>query len=192
MRISYRPNIDKIIEAITFVLHIHGDSRNIFILKSLYYADKFHLQQYGRPVTGDTFFKLQYGPVGTNAYDLLKLNEITFSKDILDMVKRSFHFKTKGGWPIYHALRVPDLDMFSESDELCLRKAVDHCKDLSIRNSNGFYMDFSLSEESHKEMAWLEANMRGELDFTKMIDSDTPHRDELIKYMAASCSSIAI
>lgn len=192
MLISYNPNINKIIEAIILILKIHGDARNIFILKSLYYADKFHLQNYGRPITGDTFFKLQYGPVGTKAYDLLKLNEITFSKDVLDHVQNSFVSRMKNGWPIYHALREPDLDAFSDSDEFCLRKAVEYCIQLSNKNNKAFYKDFSLSEESHKERAWLDAEMQKPLDFIKMIDDDTPNRDDLIEYMAETCCSVSI
>jgi len=42
------------------------------IFKILYFADREHLSKYGRPITGDTYIKMEYGPVPTNLYNMFK------------------------------------------------------------------------------------------------------------------------
>lgn len=41
------------------------------ICKLLFLADKQHLVRYGRPITGDTYFALEWGPVPSNTLDAL-------------------------------------------------------------------------------------------------------------------------
>lgn len=41
------------------------------ICKLLFFADKYHLVSYGRPITGDVYCALRYGPVPSQALDLL-------------------------------------------------------------------------------------------------------------------------
>ena len=40
--------------------------------KLLYLADLLHLERYGRPITGDTYVAMEYGPVPSQLYDLVK------------------------------------------------------------------------------------------------------------------------
>lgn len=42
------------------------------IFKILYFADREHLSKYGRPITGDTYIKMERGPVPTKLYDIFK------------------------------------------------------------------------------------------------------------------------
>jgi len=41
--------------------------------KLLYFADLRHLERYGRPITGDQYVAMDYGPVPSNTYDLVKI-----------------------------------------------------------------------------------------------------------------------
>ena len=40
--------------------------------KLLYLADLLHLERYGRPITGDKYVAMNYGPVPSNLYDFVK------------------------------------------------------------------------------------------------------------------------
>ena len=42
------------------------------IFKVLYFADMEHLDKYGRPITGDTYIAMEYGPVPSAIYDMFK------------------------------------------------------------------------------------------------------------------------
>lgn len=56
MRVKYQPNIGKIVEALVWIANRKAHQGFHFILKTLFYADKFHLQRYGRPILGDTYY----------------------------------------------------------------------------------------------------------------------------------------
>ena len=70
------PNGPKVWEAILHVIR-EADRRNIRvtqfeILKTLFLADRAHLNRYGRPITFDEYVAMQDGPVPSLAYDVLK------------------------------------------------------------------------------------------------------------------------
>jgi uncharacterized phage-associated protein len=63
--------IHTIIEAIYYVLSKIGQSDKLKIVKLIYLADKYHLIKYGRTITNDDYYVMQYGPVGTTVKDFL-------------------------------------------------------------------------------------------------------------------------
>jgi uncharacterized phage-associated protein len=42
------------------------------LFKILYFAEREHLATWGRPITGDFFIAMQYGPVPSHIYDMIK------------------------------------------------------------------------------------------------------------------------
>jgi len=70
------PNGPKIREALLHVIR-EADRRDIRvtqfeILKTLFIADRAHLNRYGRPITFDEYVAMPDGPVPSLAYDVLK------------------------------------------------------------------------------------------------------------------------
>lgn len=68
------PNFDKR-RAFQSVLYVANrlerrDFHKIF--KVLYFADVEHLNKYGRPITGDTYIAMEFGPVPSAIYDMFK------------------------------------------------------------------------------------------------------------------------
>ena len=60
----------------TILFLVNSDANNdrlgkVKLFKLLYYIDFDHYQEYDASITGDTYYKRQYGPVGINANDLL-------------------------------------------------------------------------------------------------------------------------
>lgn len=43
------------------------------IFKIVYFADRQHLAEWGRPITGDTYIAMDAGPVPSRMYDMLKI-----------------------------------------------------------------------------------------------------------------------
>ena len=70
------PNCPKIREAILHIIR-ESDRKNtrvtrFEIAKSLFFADRSHLNRYGRPVTFDKYVAMKDGPVPSFAYNILK------------------------------------------------------------------------------------------------------------------------
>jgi Protein of unknown function (DUF4065) len=70
------PAKDKLVEAILFLI-ARAKKRNreltqYDIVKSLFFADRSHLNRYGRPITFDNYVAMANGPVPSLAYDVLK------------------------------------------------------------------------------------------------------------------------
>jgi|WetSurMetagenome_2_1015567.scaffolds.fasta_scaffold74511_2 hypothetical protein len=75
-----QPNRTKIIEAILLLIEEAGRRKRALtqyeIVKSLFIADFWHLKKFGRPVTFDNYVAMKFGPVPSEAYDMLKPNYV--------------------------------------------------------------------------------------------------------------------
>jgi len=74
--VELRANMPRIKEAVLFLVHeaarLGVPATQYDIVKSLFLADKEHLNKYGRPVTFDNYVAMKHGPVPSKTYDLLK------------------------------------------------------------------------------------------------------------------------
>jgi len=43
-------------------------------LKLIYFADRYHIRKYGRLITNDNYFAMDYGPVASGTKDIIELN----------------------------------------------------------------------------------------------------------------------
>ena len=44
-------------------------------LKLIFFADRYHIRKFGRPITNDKYEAMEYGPVPSNAKDLAEMND---------------------------------------------------------------------------------------------------------------------
>src|SRR5947208_11944301 len=72
--IRFNFNETKTIEALVLVADQWPGITPFFVAKVLFFADRNHLRDYGRPVTGDLYIAMADGPVPSRAYDVLKDN----------------------------------------------------------------------------------------------------------------------
>ena len=72
MTIRFEMNANKVIEVLTWLANEQPGIGAFHVSKVLYYADKEHLNLYGRPVVGDTYIRMEFGPVPSKTYDLIK------------------------------------------------------------------------------------------------------------------------
>ena len=122
--------------------------------KLLFHADKYHLLKYGRPVIGDQYACMEYGPVPSASLNVM--NDVVaqdphfppVEKALFDeylTIERSMFKK----YPVFRARKEPDLDVFSDSDI----EALDYSQ-----KTYGAKSGWELSEQSHEEPAWKLAN----------------------------------
>lgn len=59
------------IEVLKYII-AQGLHNKYHILKAVYFADKYHLEHFGRQVNGNTFYALELGPVPSELYQFVK------------------------------------------------------------------------------------------------------------------------
>ena len=117
-------------KALKVLLYVAQHSSDLYtILKILYLADKEHLSKYGRLITGDWHCAMEYGPVGSGAYDIFEYAR--------DNGGQSFGLPVKKVLQVQHQrhvipLRQANTDFLSDSDIACLDVAVQACKNKSF------------------------------------------------------------
>jgi len=99
------------------------------IAKLLYFADKRHLLRYGRPITGDTYFGMENGPVPSMAYDVLKgatgREDSGIWADIRPLFESFIEVAMpSSGYPVFHAKCKANTEVFSKSDLAVLREVI--------------------------------------------------------------------
>lgn len=116
-------------KALEVILYVSRRTNNLFnIVKILYFADKFHLEKYGRLITGDYHIAMEDGPVPSGAYDLIKLvrgDEYLYESKIIEAHPENNLIVTKNGnETTVIPRRDPNLDALSESDIECLEMSI--------------------------------------------------------------------
>lgn len=157
------------VEALTYMASCWPGITAFYAAKVLFYAEKYHLNRYGRPIVADTFVAMPAGPVPSTIYDFIK-GRLYHAGDP-DAIVAAFRVESDCH-PSVTALRAPDLDQLSSSDVECLDESLAFCR------GKGFGF---LSNLTHMERAWAEAASNGPMDYAAMIDEDNPHHDALLE-----------
>ena len=73
-RISFAYDQQKANQALLWLLHRHGGTMDkLKLVKLVFYADREHLRQYGRPIIGGQYVAMRHGPISSELYDQLKV-----------------------------------------------------------------------------------------------------------------------
>src|SRR5207245_2507280 len=123
-RIDFQVNYSKALEAVLYVLKQRRAVDLYATLKIIFEADKIHLNEHGRPVTGDRYIKMEYGTVPSFIYDMFKNDPLGLSALNID----KYPFRQVGHRLV--AERAPDLDQLSESDIEALDRGIQKYVDL--------------------------------------------------------------
>lgn len=157
MKIEFKVNYQKTLESILYLLSKRDDVNLYNVMKALYAADKQHLNKYGRPVTGDVYFKKTYGVLPDVAYAFFNNDPMVLSSLDLDkspIVETSKHH--------YKPTRKPQLKYLSKSDLAALDFGVDEY----------FDMDFNaVADKNHKEQSWIKAEYNSPINIADMIEN---------------------
>jgi len=179
MRIRYRTNARKALEVILWcAAQRRGPVDFHTVLKVLFGADVVHVNRYGRPIVGDTYAALQYGPVPQMTYDLLKGEPLALEQIGMDELP----FRRQGY--VVTAHRAPDLSVFSPSELEALAESWDRYGRLSFGERTA---------RSHDHPAWKNAWEAGKtwMDYADFLEG--PNRTpEKIEDLAEVASTIRL
>ncbi len=158
-RIEFEINYDKAIEAVLYVLAKSKSKApvNLYtVLKIIFEADKTHLKLHGRPVTGDTYIKMEHGTVPSSIYDMIKGDPA----GLAELGIKMYPFEKVDGYYL-KAKRKPNLDCFSESDLEALEQGIKKYLHLSFSQ---------VKAKNHEEKCWIESEMNQPIDFALLIE----------------------
>jgi uncharacterized phage-associated protein len=99
-----------------FARRAGGRIRKLKALKLVYFADRYHLRRFGRPVTGDAYLAMNYGPVASATKDIAEMSDF--------LNKEEHAYATRFVRPldqyVYESKAAVDESVFSESDREAL------------------------------------------------------------------------
>lgn len=164
---------EKALEAILFIASKLRAPTLHSISKIFYLADKLHLQQYGRVICGDRYIAMEYGPVPSAVYDMMKVadNRERIDADWDELIQDAIgvvfgrNIKPK---------RNPDMEMLAESEVECLMATI---------KEHGAKSFGQLTDITHDD-AW-KATSENQPISLEAIARTLPNADEVVEHLHA-------
>jgi uncharacterized phage-associated protein len=179
--ITFNIDPEKAVEAIVYLASKKPNIDHYHLVKTIFYADKEHLNKYGRPVLGDRYVKMRAGPVPSLVLDIINLNDLAVDSDLIEKALSSFTVTQEFQSKLIAPKRETVLDKFSESDLECLDNAFDFCKEMDFKE---------LLDVSHEEKSWQAAKNHCDMDYSLMLDDDNPLKDGIVEDLEETAQSL--
>lgn len=132
----------KATQALNFFAQRNGGRVNkMKAIKLIFFADRYHLRKYGRPITNDEYLAMGYGPVSSGVKDIAEMS------DFLGDTEREYasRFVTPANRFDVESILPLDEKVFSQTD---LEALVFAWKEF------GEYDQFELADITHKYPEW--------------------------------------
>jgi uncharacterized phage-associated protein len=151
-----RFNLKKTTQAINFLaIKSHGAIDKLKAIKLIFFADRFHLRKYGRPITNDEYWAMEWGPVNSNTKDIADMG------GFLGAMEREYasQYVESPSKNIIKSIQEVDTKVFSQTDIEALAWAWE---------TFGHRDGFDLADLSHEYPEWKK--------FEEIIKSKTQSR----------------
>ena len=183
--IRFEPKVDKIIEVILYLARCKDIELDIYkVVKLVYLADVLHLNEYGRPLTYDQMVAMEYGPVPSTTYSILKKDKRLRGVDYDNL---PFDFIELGGRTyIENPNREVNTEHFSKSDLKVLEETV---KEYGKKSFRQLY-NMTHEHEGYKRAWSRKGNRRSNpIQFEDLIDKSKT-KAERVDNMRATCRHV--
>lgn len=128
-----------------FLCHAHNEGlssvNHLKLMKLVWAADRFHLRQFGRTVTGDTYVAMKNGPVASEGldviresgtgYSLLSPDQRQFVEEFIDFTNHEVSLKSSCGD-----------DLLSPSEKMMIQKSWE-----TFKGFDPFYLANSITHQ---------------------------------------------
>lgn len=153
--------------------------------KVLFYADKIHLNRYGRPVLGDRYLAMENGPVPEIAGATMRGDSGLLDAAALARAREALAVDGATPHSNVRARRWPDEDMFSGTDLEALGEAADRYAAMPADE---------LSRLVHDEPAYrlgrADPSRGRAIDHEAMLDAAGPERELLLSEIRETASRL--
>jgi uncharacterized phage-associated protein len=132
-----KPDIETIVQSLNYLARkFDGNTLNkMKAYKLLWLAERYHLRQYGRTITGDEYYAAPHGLIPTTGKDILDGNKYHQKRNEVFIASEYD----------YTSIKDVNIDVFSDSDIEVLNLIV---------NQFGKYNQYELSDISHEFPEW--------------------------------------
>lgn len=172
-------NSRKALHALIYLTSRLPQPANVYnVLKCIWFADREHLEQYGRQIYGEVYFAPEHGPVPSRAYELVKYvgGRANWPLDCPEALEALTATRTG----ISNRID-PDLSLFSKSELICLNNAVQRYGTLSFGQ---------LKRLSHKSAAFRNADPNGDISIDDVL-AELQDGDAVTRHLADSSPGAA-
>jgi hypothetical protein len=174
--LSYNYNFEKFVAAMTHMATKVPDLTKLRAAKLLYFADKYHLTTYGRPILGDFYVRMDHGPVPSQSLDLM--NELVtpfiirgVKRPTLKAMQHYLEIDSRGRQPRFVAKKKPDYSVLSESDVEALDQSIVLFGRAAITR---------VWNAGHNERSWKETPPLQKIDYRLFFDESNAEQKELL------------
>lgn len=175
---------EKLLQSLLYIAYKAPGADIYHVPKILYFAEKRHLQTYGRLICGSTYAKLPLGPVPSEAYDMLKalcgttdIYFVSANPQLVERARTLIHAKTENtSHPCFYPLAEPNTDIFSKSDLKCLNAAIEEIGPLSFED---------LKQKSHDQVYDAAREAKKHFIPLEIFASALPNREAILEYLEA-------
>lgn len=164
--------LEKALNTLLYVLEQMGQSSYLKVFKTIYFAEREHLVNYGLSLMGEDYFiKMEKGPVPSMMYDFVKIVDgrytgYNYSTEFIAQVKNSLTCPTR---PLVRAKTRPDLNYLAESARMALLESIGRYRETSPDE---------LSRLSH-DSAWHKAQDNRPIDPVDIAEAGGATHEEL-------------
>lgn len=136
----------KLIQIALYVLQKTGGIDYYHLFKILYFAELKHLAKWGTRITSDSFYALEYGPVPTFLYDVVKGKKVQ-NTDLLELFSDNIQSAEIDAPNVLLPMAEADMNYISKSEIEAL--------DASI--AENAHLTFGQLKNKSHDSAWYEA-----------------------------------
>jgi uncharacterized phage-associated protein len=170
---QFRIDYDKSLEASLYIINRLGGCDMHQLFKILYFAEKAHLAEFGRPITSDKFIAMKDGPVPSFMYDVMKevRGDTPYAKLNIDAASL---FAIEGRYMV-SAKRQANIDYLSETDLDELNRSIEAFK----------HLDYDERVQASHDLAWQKANQNADINFIDIAEAAGANK-EMINYIISN------
>ncbi|MBB4952854.1 putative phage-associated protein [Agrobacterium vitis] len=134
--VNVNPDLERVLASVCYVIFT-AQQKSIKptqydVVKSLFLADRAHLNKYGRLVSSDRYVAMKHGPVPSTAYNVLKNDRNTLKK--YELANLPWESEAGDGGKFYYSNADVGFvdDVLSPSDKVAIEAAVSTVLSLSF------------------------------------------------------------
>lgn len=164
-------NETKAVAALALIARAHPGLTPLYVAKIMYFAERLHINRYGRPIVADDYIAMPQGPVPSTIKDFIdeKWNWVEKPESIEGAIvvdRSSRYARLMPGRSDF------DISSLSMSDVECLNEAMEFCVQKQPDELSGI---------THRHKAWIEAERNRSMDYRLFVDDENVNRSAILE-----------